>query len=116
MGVAALVLGIVSLVISFIPFCGVLAIIPALVGAVLGIIDWVKKKKEDAPKGKAIAGTICSVVAILVIFIYWLITVALVNKAANDLDNTLKNTDWNEVFSDWNVTVDDDYDFDWDFE
>ena len=101
MGVAALVLGIVAAVFSFIPFCGTWAIIPAIVGLVLGIIDWSKKKKEDAPKGKAIAGVVCSAVAIVIICVWWI----LAGAAAKKVNNALESTDWNEVFSDWNVTV-----------
>ena len=39
MGIAALILGIVGLVIAWIPFCGILALIPCLVGLGLGIAD-----------------------------------------------------------------------------
>ncbi len=102
MGVASLVLGIISAIIAFIPFCGTWAIIPALVGLILGIIDWVKKKKAGEPKGKAIAGTICSVVAIVIICVWWI----LAGAAARKVGKELENTDWNEVFSGWNVTVD----------
>ena len=103
MGVAALVLGIIAAVISFIPLCGTWAIIPAIVGLVLGIVDWVKKKKEDAPKGKAIAGVVCSVVAIIIICIWWIIAGA----AAKKVGKAIESTDWNETLSGWNITVDD---------
>ena len=45
MGIAALVLGIVSIIIAFVPFCGIIAFLPALVGLILGIIDLVIKNK-----------------------------------------------------------------------
>ena len=102
MGVAALVLGIVSAVIAFIPFFGTWAIIPAIVGLVLGIIDWSKKKKANEPKGKAVAGTICSGVAIIIIAIWWM----LFGIAAKNVENTINTTDWNEVVSSWNITLD----------
>lgn len=72
MGVASLVLGIVSVVVSFVPFCGVIALIPAIVGLILGIVDAVKKNKEQQPKGMAVAGIVCSSVAIVFI-VYWYI-------------------------------------------
>ncbi len=97
MGVAALVLGIVSVVIGFIPFCGSWAIIPAIVGLVLGIIDWVKKNKEGNPKGKAIAGVICSAVAIVVILSYYFVVMAAAKKTTKEL----KNYDWNSI--NWTV-------------
>ena len=102
MGVAALVLGIVSLVISFIPFCGTWAIIPAIIGLVLGIVDAVKKSKENEPKGKSIAGIVCSAIAVIIIIAWW----ALAGMAAKKAVNTLESTDWNEVVSGWNITFD----------
>ena len=101
MSVASLVLGIISAVVSFIPFCGTWAIVPAIVGLVLGIIDWTKKKKANEPKGKAIAGTICSGVAILIILVWWIVALF----AANKVSKTLETTDWNEAISDWNETL-----------
>ena len=104
MGVASLVLGIVSVVISFIPVCGAWAVIPAVVGLVLGIIDWVKKSKASEPKGKAIAGAICSGVAIVIIIIEW----AIIGAAARKLTKDIESTDWNQVVSNWNITIDED--------
>lgn len=97
MGVASLVLGIVSVVIGFVPFCGSWAIIPAIVGLVLGIVDWVKKNKEGTPKGKAIAGVICSAVAIVIILAYYFVAGVAIKKAGK----TLENYDWNSI--NWTV-------------
>lgn len=102
MGVAALVLGIIAVVVSFIPFCGTWAIVPAIVGLVLGIIDWIKKGKAGEKKGKAVAGTICSGVAIIIIIVWW----ALFGMAAKKVAKEVENYDWNSV--DWNITIDDD--------
>lgn len=101
MGVAALVLGIIAVIVSFIPFCGTWAIVPAIVGLVLGIIDWSKKKKAGEKKGKAIAGTICSGVAIIIIIAWW----ALFGVAAKKVAKEVNSIDWNSV--DWNVSIDD---------
>ena len=65
MGIASLVLGITSLALGFAPFIWIIAIIPAIVGLILGIISLVKKKQ----KGQSIAGIIISTITIvLVIF------------------------------------------------
>lgn len=85
MGIAALVLGIVSVVLGFIPFCGIIALIPAIVGLVLGIIDIVNKKKNNSPRGKSIAGVICSAVAIVVILFYYFFFVLAARKASGEL-------------------------------
>jgi hypothetical protein len=70
MGIAALVLGIIGLIISFIPFCGVIAFLPCLVGLALGIADIAVKSKRGQPKAMGIVGTILNGVA-LVIIIVW---------------------------------------------
>ncbi len=74
MGVAALVLGIISIVIGFIPFCGAIAFVPAIIGLILGIVDIVKKSKSKEPKGMAIAGTVLSAIAVIVIS-FWIFVV-----------------------------------------
>lgn len=75
MGIASLVLGIVSLVIGFVPFCGIIALVPAVIGLILGIIDTAKKSREGTPKGQAITGLTLSSVAIMII-IFWTIIVS----------------------------------------
>lgn len=70
MGVASLVLGIVTLIISFIPFCNTVAFLPSVIGLILGIVDIVKKNKAGEPKGIAIAGVVLCTIA-LVVFIVW---------------------------------------------
>ena len=96
MGVASLVLGIISAIIGFVPFCGTFALIPVI----LGIVDWVKQSKAGNPKGKSIAGTILSAIAIAVIMFYWIAVGAAVGSA-------VKNTDWNSVISnsEYNITI-----------
>lgn len=67
MGVAALVLGIVSLLLGFIPLFGIFFIVLAIVGLILGIVDTVKKGKKKEPRGASIAGIVLSAIAIVVI-------------------------------------------------
>lgn len=69
MGIASLILGIVSLIIGLIPLCGSIALLPAIAGFILGIIDITNKNKRK--KGQSIAGLIMSVIAIIVI-IFWI--------------------------------------------
>ena len=67
MGVASMIIGIISLVIGFVPMCGFWAAAPAVVGLILGIIDLVLKTKRKQPRGKAIVGVILNPLAIIVI-------------------------------------------------
>lgn len=89
MGIASLVLGIVSVVISFVPFCGIIALVPAIVGLILGIVDAVKKSKEQQPKGMAIAGIVCSAVAIVLIIYWYVAAAATVNSATEMIMNSV---------------------------
>ena len=70
LGIASMVLGIVSLII---PFLGTAC---AIVGLILGVLS---KKKSDAvgmPSGMAVAGIVCSIIAlaisVLLLFTCWL--------------------------------------------
>jgi len=70
MGIAALVIGIVAVIVGFIPVCGFFALLPAVVGLVLGIIDAKKKAKQKQPKGVSVAGIVLNIIAIVVIIIW----------------------------------------------
>jgi len=87
MGVASLVLGILSLIVSFIPCCGALAIIPAIIALILGIVEVVKKSKEGAPKGMGIAGIVLSAIAMIIIVVWFFIVG--VAASSTDYENTL---------------------------
>ncbi len=64
MGVAAMVIGIISSLLAFIPMCGFFAFAPAALGLILGIIDVALKSKKKLPKGQGIAGIVLNVVAL----------------------------------------------------
>lgn len=66
MGIASLVLGIISLIMSFIPGIGMFFCITAIIGIILGIISLCKK----LDKGKSIAGIITSSLAIIITILY----------------------------------------------
>ena len=70
MAIAALVLGIISIILAIIPFCSIFSVLPAIVGLILGIIDLVKKKKNGGKKGMAITGIVLSGVAIIIIIVW----------------------------------------------
>ncbi len=67
MGIAALVIGIVALIVGLVPGCGVFLGIPlAVVGLVLGIIEIVTKSKKGEPKKQGVIGVVLCGVAIVV--------------------------------------------------
>lgn len=91
MGVAALILGIISLVIGFIPLCGAIAFMPAIIGLILGIVDIVLKKKKGEKIGMSIAGTVLSAIAVVVITFWVFIFGAAAIVAGDEYNNTVYN-------------------------
>lgn len=78
MAVAGLVLGIVAIVLGFVPCIGILAIIPAILGIIFSIMGLSQAKKTGQGKGMAIAGLILSILAILWVPIFVLIVMGAV--------------------------------------
>lgn len=70
MGIASMVIGIIALIFSLIPFCGSWALLPAIVGLILGAVDMVQKKKQGQPRGMAIAGLVLNIIT-LVFCLFW---------------------------------------------
>ncbi|MGZ3900691.1 MAG: hypothetical protein ACXVNQ_09710 [Bacteroidia bacterium] len=72
MGIAGMILGIVAIIVSFVPCFGWWAVVLAVVGVVLSAISLTQANKAGASKGMAIAGLICSILAIVIgsIWIY----------------------------------------------
>jgi Na+/melibiose symporter-like transporter len=70
MGTASLVIGIVCVVLSLCPVIGLLALLPAVLGFVLGIVDVVFKVRKNVSKGHGIAGIVLNSTALLFIVIW----------------------------------------------
>ncbi|MDO4283275.1 MAG: hypothetical protein Q4D02_06510 [Clostridia bacterium] len=66
MGIASLVLGIISAILGFVPLCNIFALIPALIGFILGVAEAIRNGKNGGPKGVAIAGIILNVIAFVI--------------------------------------------------
>ncbi len=98
MGVASLILGIISLVMGWIPFICFFMFALAIVGLILGAIDVCKKSKIAGSKnGVGIAGLVISALAIPVIIICSIISItaiafAINNEVAIDDTNYYKNS------------------------
>lgn len=92
MGIAALILGILSIIVGFIPLCGSIALLPAIIGLILGIVDTVLKSKKGEKKGVSIAGIVLSALAIVII-VFWVFVfgAALSTVDVNELENALQS-------------------------
>ncbi len=76
MGLAAMIIGIVAVVLGFIPFCGYFALLPAIIGLILGINDVKNKSKAQQPKGKGMAGIVLNAAALIVILLWTIVFAA----------------------------------------
>ncbi|MEG0873198.1 MAG: DUF4352 domain-containing protein [Clostridia bacterium] len=90
MGISALILGVVSLSISLIPFCGIIGLLPAIVGLVMGILDIIKQKKQKESKSKGIIGTVLSSLAIIYIVLGIVIFSVASNLSVTNLEGELE--------------------------
>lgn len=72
MGIASMVIGIIAIILGLVPYCGTIALIPAIVGLILGAVDMVQKKKQDQPRGMAIAGLVLNIITVVWISFWWL--------------------------------------------
>lgn len=128
MEIAALVLGIVSLVLvtsfGWTGIGAIIALIGAIVGIVLAALSIKKAKAESAKHGKATAGLVMSIVALVfsVIFtVSCLICGAAVNKGVKEIKKLEENGELNlsdlqkrleNAFGDYSYDEDDDEDLD----
>lgn len=66
MDIASLVIGIIATMVGFIPCINTLVILPAIVGLILGIISFKKKKAEELSSGMALTGIILNALPLMV--------------------------------------------------
>lgn len=85
MGIAALILGILALLVAFIPVFGFIAFFPAIAGLVLGIVDVVNKSKKNESKGTSIAGIILNSIAIVVMIVWIFVLPFLIAGMGNQM-------------------------------
>ena len=77
MAIASLVLGIISLVLSFCGL-GIISVFTAIVGIVLGALG----RKDLEKKGMATAGLVCSIIALVLGIVMWVACAAIIGGAA----------------------------------
>jgi hypothetical protein len=99
-GTAALVLGILALLGSFIPIVGIVAIPMAVVGVVLAFLGLGRVRKGLATnKGSAIAGIVLNTIALVVAVLMLVLVGAAVNSIDNAIDEAGKGATGNETSS-----------------
>ena len=107
MGIASFILGIISIVMGWLPFICFLTLMTAMIGLIFGIIDTIKKSKtNDKNKGFSIAGLIISAISIPIILIMSLVSIAII------VDDTEPDDIYNRYYDDY-YDDDDDWLDDW---
>lgn len=76
MNITSFVIGIISILLSVIPFLNFLGIVPAIVGFIVGLTDITYRKKNKTKQRKlSIAGVVLNVIAIL-LTVFWSVLIA----------------------------------------
>lgn len=81
MGIASFVIGAFSTAFSIIPFGGIIALIPSIIGIVLGIMDLIQKRNTNENRVFSIIGIILCSIAIINIILWGLFTVGAIVSA-----------------------------------
>ncbi len=125
MGTAGLVLGIIALLLSWIPIISIIAFILALIGLILSIIDTVKKNKINDPnKGVSIAGIVTSALAFItsasLSFVFIITLIVAIGEAINSEDFRDSINRIEDGYYEWHDKYDvdhylDDFYYDYDF-
>ena len=70
MGLTALILGILAVILSLIPFCNYVGLIPAIIGVVLGVVALTQPDDKYNSKALSITGIVFCMVAV-VLSVVW---------------------------------------------
>jgi hypothetical protein len=85
MGIASMVLGIVSLVVMFIPGIGIIAIPMSIIGIILGAVGKKQLSAAGQPSGFAVAGIVTGIIALVISAIFSLMCGACAATCASPL-------------------------------
>ena len=87
MGIAALVLGIIAAILSFVPCVNIFAVLPGLLGIIFGAVGMSQAKKAGAPKGLPTTGLILGILSIVIsITVYYVTAASAVSKVIDNYE------------------------------
>lgn len=87
MSIAGLVLGIIALLFAFVPFLGVIAVFPGVLGLLLALIDVIIKAKKGGGKAVGIVAIVLCALAIGVSTLNFHAS----DEAVKELDRTIQS-------------------------
>ncbi len=102
MAVVALVLGILALLGSWIPFVNIVSLLMGIVGAIVGFMALSRIKKGTASgRGLALGGVITSILAILISVVVVVGAIALIGNSTSTCDpNTMTDQEYSQCLID----------------
>lgn len=92
LGIASLILGIITVVLSFIPCFGFYAVYPGLIAIMLSFIAISRASKFNLPKDLAIAGLVCSIIGTSVAAWQWFNFKRKTNEVQEKFENFRKES------------------------
>lgn len=90
LGVAGLVIGILAVILAFIPCIGWIAIIPGVIALALSLVAFSQAKKGNGGKGVIIGALVVSIIAISVGIIQIILVATVATKGSNILNKIEK--------------------------
>ena len=97
MGIASMVLGILALLICYVPWVNIASLVLSIVGLVLAIMAKKRNAEVGAPPGMATAGLVTSIIALIVsaiLFVTCTVCLCVAGNAINDAFGTSWSS-WN---------------------
>ena len=89
LGITSMILGIIAIIISFVPFLNIISLPTAIIAIVFGIITVIRLSVR---KTFAITGIILSVLAIIIAFSITLFAISMLDKSGKELDRIAKES------------------------
>ena len=112
MAVASLILGVIAIILSFVPIVRVLAFLPATISIILGIVELASKRKNKR-KSDSIVGIVLSGISVLILIFHIIVGIffglilggSIVEDIFNDIERELEHP---YIYEEYNLN---DYDF-----
>jgi hypothetical protein len=107
LGIAGLILGVIALLIAFIPCIGVLAVVPGAIALILSVIGLTQANRGDGSKGLVVAALVLSALSVVVAIawgIFFAGSATIFNRISNEIKTELEQElgeDFDEAFDDF---------------
>jgi hypothetical protein len=110
LGIAALIIAIVTFVLAVIPCVGLIAIIPGILAIVLASVGLSQTAGSDLPRGTLVAGLIIAIIAVMISLSQVLVVGKIAKNAdkwPNEIQNIVKDVQENVVkeLEDNNISI-----------